>query len=88
MYKLGQIVCYNATGKHYQCVNVTVARKGFLMGQTVMIAPSKLNINNPYILPVFFNNTIGWDFDTFVNHYIHYNCTKELGKNPVYFVEC
>ena len=75
-------------------VNRTKAKKAYIDGATVIIAPVKANMNYALCdLYTVFNRielkaSYGYTphFDTFVNEYCYYNCNFELGNYPKFFI--
>ena len=88
MYKIGQCLTDNVTGRMYQRITKQLARKLFNEGYTIRVLPCNVCFNNEWVSPINFNYTDVSDFDVFVNSYQYYNCCTDLGLYPSYFVAC
>ena len=73
---------------NYVKVRKNVAREMYYQGMYINILPSKVPMNNKFISPAivnFFDNHT--DFEVLVNAFMYYNCNKELGYYPHYYVK-
>ena len=74
----------------YIKVNKTAAKKLLRNGYTIRVLPCNVKFKNLFFEP--FEIDMAWleanemTFETFVNHYMYYNCNAELGKYPAYFL--
>lgn len=62
------------------------ARKEYNNGNVVNLLPSKAVPGSIWITPVSISNACGKDFDTVVNEYAYYNCSKETGLRVTYYI--
>ena len=67
-------------------INKTQARKEYNSGKDVYLLPSKAAPGSIWIQPLRINNSCGRDFDTLVNEFSIYNCTKETGLRINYYI--
>lgn len=80
-------------GKKVRQVNIKVANKYFNNGRTVWLHPCNMKINNPWQSPMAIkaNGMDGFSNDnkfmSMVSDFRYYNCNKELGRYPIFFVE-
>lgn len=80
-------------GKKVRQVNIKVANKYFNNGRTVWLHPCNMNLNNPWQSPMAIkaNSMDGFSNDnkfmSMVSDFRYYNCNKELGRYPIFFVE-
>lgn len=81
------------TGTTYKRISKNIAKQYFINGKGIIIAPCKVNMNNPYhhFWAYIEHRSIDniepqQDFDRIVNSYIYYNCCNELGLYPKFFV--
>lgn len=67
----------------FERVNLVTARKLFNSGENVYIVPSKCSPLGAMCGVV--NNTKCSNLDSWVNAFIYYNCSSELGKDVFYY---
>lgn len=69
-------------------VRKNLARKAYEAGYEVFLLPCKIELGNPYISPIAFTyDEQGWDsFDLLVANYTWYNCNKEVGLYPHFYI--
>lgn len=72
----------------YKKVNKTTAKNMYNQGYTVYLVPCKcaFDFDAHWVRPIPINNSNDGDFDSSVNAFIAYNCNRELGKYPHYYV--
>lgn len=80
----------------YKKVNKRTAKNMYDNGYTIYLIPCKcifefkapwvFEFNAPWIRPIPIHKDSDGDFDTVVNAFISYNCNRELGLYPHYYV--
>lgn len=74
--------------KNWNRVSRVKAKKAFESGQTILIAPVNANMDYMFQLWCDVNKSRGWDsFEQMENNFRWYNCNRELGMYPKYFIE-
>lgn len=72
-------------------VNKKTAERLIKEGYTIKLIPCNVHLKNLWFLPAYVTqlklNNWGLDFEKFVNEYQFYNCNKELGKHPAYYLD-
>lgn len=72
----------------YKKVNKRTAKNMYDNGYTIYLIPCKctFEFNAPWVCPIPIHKDSDGDFDTVVNAFIAYNCNRELGLYPHYYV--
>lgn len=82
-------------GKKVHQVAINKAKEAYENGKIVWIHPCNMRIDNPWQKPYSFSKegveknayTLHYDFEQVVFDYKYYNCNREMGKYPIFFVE-
>ena len=72
-------------------ISTKEARKLFNKGNTIWLLPSRLNVNNPYFLPIAYNRKVfielggSLDFDCLVTNFKYLNCNTATGLHVSFY---
>lgn len=67
-------------------VDKRTASKEYNKGNTIYLLPSKALPGSVWITPTSVSNQCGKSFDTIINEYSYYNCSKETGLRVTYYI--
>lgn len=68
-------------------VDKRTASKEYNKGATIQLLPSKAVPGSIWVTPTSINKQCGKSFDTLINEYSYYNCTKETGLRVNYYID-
>lgn len=77
----------NGNGHNVRQVTKSKAKKAYENGGCVWMHPCDMRINNAWQTPYPRDNSDGDSFEKVVSEYSYFNCNKDFGRYPIFFIE-